>query len=86
VENSPSQPERDIIRAKIRTFIHQLQEHHLMNVRIFVTKSEGGNCYALNEGGGDIYSILGAVDEWLIQQREASRQQVRQIQVQGEDE
>ncbi len=69
--------EDQVIMGKIEGFCSQLQEHHLVNVRVFVTRKEGTNCKAINRGNGDFYSILGAVKEWIVEQDERTKLSVR---------
>jgi hypothetical protein len=70
--------EDEIIMDKMQRFVQDLQEHHLVNVRIFVTGNRAGQCRGESYGNGDIYSILGYVREWLIQQDERAKGVIRQ--------
>ena len=58
----------------------QLSEH-FDSVQIIATRHERDRTISANRGTGDWYSRYGAVREWLIQQDERAREQIR-----GEDE
>jgi hypothetical protein len=76
--SEPSKSEMDIIDEKVKAFVSSLLEHHLVSVRIFVTKAEEGLAKAYDFGGGDWYASYGAVREWLLKQDERTRVAIRQ--------
>lgn len=79
-----SPAEMDVIQEKVKAFCQSLTEHHLVSVRVFVTKTETGLAKSYNHGGGDWYSTYGAIREWLLQQDERSKINVQQEE-RGED-
>lgn len=70
---------------KCAAFAKEMAEYS-DSIRIVVTYEKGGGvttCYTV--GSGSIYAQLGAVREWLIQQDEASRIEVRKEHNEGSD-
>lgn len=68
----------DELEKAIEAFLRQFQEHHTpCAIRVFVTMNEGGNSFGKSWGGGDFYSMLGYVAEWMDTQREANRIETR---------
>ncbi len=54
-----------------------LENHSPCAVRIFFTMNGAGRVTNQDYGNGDIYSMQGAIREWLIMQDERARVQVR---------
>lgn len=72
-----SKSEMDVIDEKVKAFVQSMLEHHLVNIRVFITKTEEGQAKLYDYGGGDWYAIYGGVREWLIKQDERSKEMVR---------
>lgn len=73
-----SKTEFDVIDQKVKAFVADLLQHHLVNIRVFVTKSEEGLAKVYDHGGGDWYSTYGAIREWILKQDERAKITVRQ--------
>lgn len=58
------------IETQVKKAIADFQERNVgTSVRFFVTYSEKGQSYAFSYGGGDYYSQMGYVADWLEQQK-----------------
>jgi hypothetical protein len=68
----------EVIDEKVKAFVTDLLQHHLVNIRVFITKTEEGLAKTYDHGGGDWYSVYGSVREWLIKQDERSKISVHQ--------
>ena len=50
---------------------------HFDTVQIFVTRHDGEYCMVANRGNGNWYARYGQIHEWLIQEDERAREQMR---------
>lgn len=60
----------------IEKHIAQLMEH-FESVQIIATKIEGDETIAASKGDGNWYARVGSVRDWLAQQDERTREQVK---------
>ncbi len=75
--SEPSKAEMDIIDEKVKGFISELLQNHLVSIRVFVTKTEAAQAKSYDSGGGDWYSTYGAIREWIIKQDERAKDSVK---------
>lgn len=66
-------PEEDVIAEKCERFIGQLQEHHDVNIRIFVTTKASRRSHGNSFASGDFYSLYGFIHDWFVMQDERQR-------------
>ena len=65
--------ELDGIQDAVKRMVGNFQEQHLViGVQVFVTVKIGDNCCGYAHGGGDFYSRLGYITEWIERQKAAS--------------
>ncbi len=73
-----SNPEIEKIEADVKRPIAQFMETNMVaGVQVFVTTKIGNKCFAYSCGDGDWYSRFGYVVEWVEQQKERARQNIR---------
>ncbi len=73
------------IETQIKKAIADFQERNVgTSLRIFVTYSEKGQSFAFSYGGGDYYSQMGYVTDWLEQQKARTWEEVKRMD--GKDE
>jgi hypothetical protein len=68
--------ELNIIDAKMIRFCDEIAEHHMVNIRVFITKTEKGQGQMITRSSGDPYSTYGAIKEWITREEERTRQTV----------
>lgn len=66
----------EAIAQKTDKFVGEILEH-ADSVRVFVTFHQADSTKSYNVGGGNFYSQLGIVGEWLTRQNEIARQEVK---------
>lgn len=65
--------ELDGIQDAVKRMVGNFQEQHLViGVQVFVTVKIGDNCCGYAHGGGDFYSRLGYITEWMERQKAAA--------------
>ncbi|MDQ2999903.1 MAG: hypothetical protein M3Y08_01380 [Fibrobacterota bacterium] len=73
-----SNPEIEKIEVDVKRMISQFMEVNMVaGIQVFVTTKIGSKCFAYCHGDGDWYSRFGYVVEWVEQQKERARQNVR---------
>jgi len=70
------QPEGEQDTETVSRHCDKLMEH-FDSVRIFVTRYSNGSTRTVTKGRGCFYTQQGQVKEWVIQQDEMAREQVR---------
>lgn len=70
--------ELDDIQETVKRMVAAFQEQHLViGIQVFVTVKIGDNCCGYAHGGGDFYSRLGYMNEWMERQKAAAWWQVK---------
>lgn len=65
--------ELDKITADVKRMVDNFQEQNLViGIQVFVTVKIGDNCCGYAHGGGDFYSRLGYITEWMERQKAAA--------------
>jgi len=70
--------EIDEIQNNVKAMVTKFQEMNMVaGIQVFVTIKIGDKCFAYCHGGGDWYSRFGYVVEWVEQQKERARINIR---------
>lgn len=73
---SPEDREKKFDDDRMESAVARLSEH-FDAVRIVCTKTVGTNTRRFSRGGGDYFAQVGAMRDWLVEQDESTRCQVR---------